>query len=63
MSRTLYMLALVLVVVGAPLVIDADAFKPAAGDRLRDTLTDICREVHNAKAVAGRKREPRVHQT
>jgi 3-hexulose-6-phosphate synthase/6-phospho-3-hexuloisomerase len=34
-----------LVVLGAPLVIDADEFKPAAGATLRDVLSEICRQI------------------
>jgi 3-hexulose-6-phosphate synthase len=34
-----------LVVLGAPLVIDADEFKPAADETLRDVLRKICREI------------------
>jgi len=34
-----------LVVLGAPLVIDADEFKPVTGERLRETLSEICREI------------------
>ena len=34
-----------LVVLGAPLVIDADDFKAATGARLRDVLSEICREI------------------
>jgi 3-hexulose-6-phosphate synthase len=36
------------VVVGAPLVIDADGFKPATGTRLHDVLSDICRRIRKA---------------
>jgi 3-hexulose-6-phosphate synthase len=34
-----------LVVLGAPLVIDADQFKPVTGSALRDALAEICREI------------------
>jgi 3-hexulose-6-phosphate synthase/6-phospho-3-hexuloisomerase len=34
-----------LVVIGAPLVIDADEFKAAAAAGLREVLTEICREI------------------
>ena len=34
-----------LVVIGAPLVIDADGFKPVTGATLRDALAQICREI------------------
>src|SRR5215204_5350670 len=34
-----------LVVLGAPLVIDADGFKAVTGDRLRDVLSEICRKI------------------
>jgi 3-hexulose-6-phosphate synthase len=37
-----------LVVLGAPLVIDADEFKPAAGATLRDVLSEICREIRRS---------------
>jgi 3-hexulose-6-phosphate synthase len=37
-----------LVVLGAPLVIDADEFKPAAGETLRDVLVKICSEIRKA---------------
>lgn len=36
-----------LVVLGAPLVIDADQFKPVTGSALRDALAQICREIKN----------------
>ena len=39
-----------LVVLGAPLVIDADGFKPATGARLRDVLGEICREIRSSRA-------------
>ncbi len=35
-----------LVVLGAPLVIDADGFTAVTGDRLREVLGQICREIH-----------------
>src|SRR5438874_1179957 len=34
-----------LVVLGAPLVIDADGFKPVTGETLRLALSEICREI------------------
>jgi len=34
-----------LVVLGAPLVIEADGFKPVTGNRLHEVLTDICRRI------------------
>jgi 3-hexulose-6-phosphate synthase len=34
-----------LVVLGAPLVIDANEFKAASGQRLHDALSEICREI------------------
>jgi 3-hexulose-6-phosphate synthase len=34
-----------LVVLGAPLVIEADGFKAASGQKLHDVLTEICREI------------------
>ena len=37
-----------LVVLGAPLVIEADGFKPVTGDRLRDVLSEICRRIRQA---------------
>jgi 3-hexulose-6-phosphate synthase/6-phospho-3-hexuloisomerase len=37
-----------LVVLGAPLVIDAEGFKPVTGDRLRDVLSEICRKIRQA---------------
>ena len=37
-----------LVVLGAPLVIEADGFKPVTGDRLREVLTEICRKIKAA---------------
>jgi 3-hexulose-6-phosphate synthase/6-phospho-3-hexuloisomerase len=44
-----------LVVLGAPLVIDADAFKTASGN-LEDSLRMICEKVHNYGDVpAGRR--------
>src|SRR5438094_5535174 len=38
-----------LVVIGAPLVIDADEFKPAAAAGLREVLTEICREIRKTQ--------------
>jgi 3-hexulose-6-phosphate synthase/6-phospho-3-hexuloisomerase len=38
-----------LVVLGAPLVIDADEFKPAAGATMRDVLSQICREIRRTR--------------
>jgi 3-hexulose-6-phosphate synthase len=40
-----------LVVLGAPLVIDADEFKPAAGATLRDVLSEICREIRRTNQI------------
>jgi 3-hexulose-6-phosphate synthase/6-phospho-3-hexuloisomerase len=40
-----------LVVLGAPLVIDADEFKAASGDTLHDVLAEICREVRSCRAT------------
>jgi 3-hexulose-6-phosphate synthase len=37
-----------LVVLGAPLVIEADGFKPVTGARLRDVLGEICRKIKEA---------------
>ena len=34
-----------LVVLGAPLVIEADGFQAVTGDRLRDVLSEICRRI------------------
>ena len=42
-----------LVVIGAPLVIDADEFKAAAGQTLHDALSEICREIHRQSGPAG----------
>src|SRR5437762_500616 len=43
-----------LVVIGAPLVIGADEFKPVTGDRLREVLAEICRRVHGSRVNADR---------
>src|SRR5204863_581899 len=40
-----------LVVIGAPLVIDADEFKPAAAAGLRQVLTEICSAIRNPKSA------------
>jgi 3-hexulose-6-phosphate synthase len=40
-----------LVVRGAPLVLDADEFKPAAGATLRDVLSEICREIRRTNQI------------
>jgi 3-hexulose-6-phosphate synthase/6-phospho-3-hexuloisomerase len=37
-----------LVVLGAPLVIEADGFQAVTGDRLRDVLSEICRRIRQA---------------
>jgi 3-hexulose-6-phosphate synthase/6-phospho-3-hexuloisomerase len=37
-----------LVVIGAPLVIDAEEFKAASGQKLHDALSQICREIRKA---------------
>ena len=37
-----------LVVIGAPLVIDAEEFKPASGRKLHDALSEICREIRKS---------------
>src|SRR5206468_11198712 len=37
-----------LVVIGAPLVIDADGFKPVTGSELREALSEICREIKHS---------------
>jgi len=37
-----------LVVLGAPLVIDADAFAPVTGAKLRQVLTEICAKIREA---------------
>jgi len=42
-----------LVVLGAPLVIDADEFRPASGETLRDVLGKICRDIRRSAADAG----------
>lgn len=39
-----------LVVLGAPLVIEADGFKPVTGSRLHEVLSDICRRIRKAGA-------------
>ena len=46
-----------LVVLGAPLVIDADQFKPVTGARLREALAEICREIHDARLKPSRSDE------
>ena len=38
-----------LVVLGAPLVIDAEEFKAASGQRLHDVLSKICRDIRQSK--------------
>ena len=40
-----------LVVLGAPLVIDADGFKPVTGPQLRDALSEICQEIRRAECT------------
>jgi 3-hexulose-6-phosphate synthase/6-phospho-3-hexuloisomerase len=40
-----------LVVLGAPLVIDADGFRPVTGARLRDALTEICRDIKQQSPI------------
>jgi 3-hexulose-6-phosphate synthase len=40
-----------LVVLGAPLVIDANEFKPVTGARLRTALAEICREIRTSPCV------------
>jgi 3-hexulose-6-phosphate synthase/6-phospho-3-hexuloisomerase len=52
-----------LVVVGAPLVIDADEFKPAAGDTLRDILSAICREIHHSSPAHERGAKASAERT
>jgi 3-hexulose-6-phosphate synthase len=42
-----------LVVLGAPLVIDADEFKAASGQTLHDVLSEICREIRRQPGPAG----------
>jgi 3-hexulose-6-phosphate synthase/6-phospho-3-hexuloisomerase len=42
-----------LVVLGAPLVIDADEFKAASGQKLHDALSEICREIRRQPGPAG----------
>jgi 3-hexulose-6-phosphate synthase len=37
-----------LVVIGAPLVIDAEEFKAASGRKLHDALSEICREIRKS---------------
>ena len=41
-----------LVVLGAPLVIDANEFKAASGQALHDALSEICREIRRQPAPA-----------
>jgi len=36
-------------VLGAPLVIDANEFKAASGQKLHDALSEICREIRKSK--------------
>jgi 3-hexulose-6-phosphate synthase len=40
-----------LVVLGAPLVIDADGFKPVTGDTLREALSEICRTIKQQSLI------------
>src|SRR6187549_1332905 len=40
-----------LVVLGAPLVIDADGFKPVTGDTLREALREICRKIKQQSLI------------
>jgi 3-hexulose-6-phosphate synthase len=40
-----------LVVIGAPLAIDADDFKAAEGASLRDVLREICREIRKTRSA------------
>ena len=42
-----------LVVLGAPLVIDADEFKAASGQKLHDALAEICREIRRQPKPTG----------
>ena len=42
-----------LVVLGAPLVIDAEEFKAASGQKLHDVLSQICREIRQSKPFTG----------
>ena len=42
-----------LVVLGAPLVIDAEEFKAASGQKLHDVLSQICRDIRQSKPFPG----------
>jgi 3-hexulose-6-phosphate synthase/6-phospho-3-hexuloisomerase len=42
-----------LVVLGAPLVIDAEEFKAASGQKLQDVLSRICREIRQSTRITG----------
>ena len=42
-----------LVVLGAPLVIDAEEFKAASGQKLHDVLSQICREIRQSPPFTG----------
>ena len=42
-----------LVVLGAPLVIDADEFKAASGQKLHDVLSEICRDIRQQPNSTG----------
>ena len=42
-----------LVVLGAPLVIDAEEFKAASGKRLHDVLSQICRDIRQSNRFTG----------
>src|SRR6266487_4052826 len=46
-----------LVVIDAPLVIEADDFRPAEGATLRDVLAEICQEIRRAPSKSSRRRE------
>jgi 3-hexulose-6-phosphate synthase/6-phospho-3-hexuloisomerase len=50
-----------LVVLGAPLVIEADEFKPVTGDRLREVLREICQEIHAMRGSIPRPTANRQH--
>jgi hypothetical protein len=39
------------VVLGAPLVIDADGFKAVTGDTLRQALSEICRTIKHQSLI------------
>jgi 3-hexulose-6-phosphate synthase/6-phospho-3-hexuloisomerase len=53
-----------LVVIGAPLAIDADDFKPAEGASLRDVFVEICSEIRKTpymRPLPQSEMQPRKH--